>query len=69
MPRISFIWNYRGHNGGFCDVGPNWIQFTVPSSRKRRRCSLILEDADLTEPEMPLFGGDFGHECEGMCGV
>lgn len=28
-----------------------------------------LEDADLTEVELPLFGGDFAHECEGMCGV
>jgi hypothetical protein len=28
-----------------------------------------LELADLSELEMPLFGGEFGHECEGMCGV
>ena len=28
-----------------------------------------LEEADLTEAELPLFGGNFGHECEGMCGV
>ena len=28
-----------------------------------------LEQADLTEPDLPLFGGLFGHECEGMCGV
>lgn len=28
-----------------------------------------LENADLTEAELPLFGGLFGHECEGMCGV
>ncbi len=28
-----------------------------------------LEFVDLSEPEMPLFGGEFGHECEGVCGV
>ena len=28
-----------------------------------------LELADLSEPDLPLFGGDFAHECEGMCGV
>lgn len=28
-----------------------------------------LEDADLAATEMPLFGGEFAHECEGMCGV
>lgn len=28
-----------------------------------------LEEADLTEAELPLFGGLFSHECEGMCGV
>lgn len=28
-----------------------------------------LEDADLSEAELPLFGGLFAHECEGMCGV
>lgn len=28
-----------------------------------------LEEADLTEAELPLFGGDYAHECEGMCGV
>lgn len=28
-----------------------------------------LEVADLTEPTLPLFGGDFGQECEGICGV
>ncbi len=28
-----------------------------------------LEVADLSEPELPLFGGEFAHECEGMCGV
>lgn len=28
-----------------------------------------LAEADLSEPEMPLFGGAFGEECEGMCGV
>jgi len=28
-----------------------------------------LEIADLTEADLPLFGGEFGRECEGMCGV
>lgn len=28
-----------------------------------------LEIADLSEPDLPLFGGEFAHECEGMCGV
>ncbi|MGF3026560.1 hypothetical protein ACQVP2_27520 [Methylobacterium aquaticum] len=28
-----------------------------------------LEVADLSEPDLPLFGGEFAHECEGMCGV
>lgn len=28
-----------------------------------------LELADLSEPNLPLFGGEFGPECEGMCGV
>jgi hypothetical protein len=28
-----------------------------------------LETADITEPDLLLFGGKFGEECEGMCGV
>jgi len=28
-----------------------------------------LAEADIEEPEMPLFAGSFGDECEGMCGV
>lgn len=28
-----------------------------------------LDEADLTETDLPLFGGPFAHECEGMCGV
>lgn len=28
-----------------------------------------LESANIDEAELPLFGGLFGHECEGMCGV
>jgi hypothetical protein len=28
-----------------------------------------LELADLSEADLPLFGGTFAHECEGMCGV
>ncbi len=42
MPRIRFIWNYKGHNNGIFCHGPNWIQITIPGSRKKRRCSLIL---------------------------
>lgn len=38
--RFKFIWNYRGHNNGLLDRGPNWWQLTVPPSRKRRRCAL-----------------------------
>ncbi len=38
----NFVWNYQGHNGGFFDRGPNWVQFTFPPSRKRRRWSLIV---------------------------
>lgn len=39
---VSFVWNYRGHNGGFYDRGPNWVQLTFPPSRNWRRCALIL---------------------------
>lgn len=28
-----------------------------------------LEEANLNEVELPLFGGNFAHECEGNCGV
>lgn len=28
-----------------------------------------LETVDLSVPDLPLFGGEFGHECQGMCGV
>jgi hypothetical protein len=28
-----------------------------------------LEQANLDEVELPLFGGDFAHECSGVCGV
>ena len=28
-----------------------------------------IESANLEEKDLPLFGGDFGQECEGMCGV
>lgn len=38
---LRFVWNYRGHNSGFFQHGPNWWQITLPSSRKRRRCALI----------------------------
>lgn len=40
--RLSMIWGYRGHNGGFFQKGVNWIQFTFPPSRKRWRASLII---------------------------
>jgi len=39
---VRFIWNYRGHNGGFLDRGPNWFQLTFPPSRKRRRVAMII---------------------------
>jgi hypothetical protein len=39
---VSFVWNYSGHNGGFYDSGPNWVQLTFPPSRKLHRCALIL---------------------------
>lgn len=39
---FSFVWNYRGHNRGFFQRGVNWWQITVPASRKRRRCALIV---------------------------
>jgi len=38
---IRFVWNYRGHNNGFFERGPNWKQITFPPSRKMRRCALI----------------------------
>jgi len=28
-----------------------------------------LAEANLNEPDLPLFVGKFGHECEGVCGV
>lgn len=28
-----------------------------------------LSEANIEESDLPLFGGEFGHECEGMCGV
>lgn len=40
--KARLIWNYRGHNGGFFDRGPNWVQFTFPASRKRRRVALMI---------------------------
>jgi hypothetical protein len=38
----SFVWNYRGHNRGLFQRGQNWWQITIPPSRKRRRCALIV---------------------------
>lgn len=38
---LRLVWNYRGHNGGLFDRGPNWWQITLPASRKRFRCALI----------------------------
>jgi hypothetical protein len=38
----NFVWNYRGHNRGLFQRGQNWWQITVPASRKRRRCALIV---------------------------
>lgn len=42
--RLSFVWNYRGHNGGWFDRGPNWFQITVPGSRNLWRCALICTE-------------------------
>lgn len=38
---IRLIWNYRGHNKGLFQRGPNWWQLTFPPSRKSRRAALI----------------------------
>lgn len=40
--KVRFVWNYRGHNGGLCDRGPNWLQLTFPPSRNLWRCALIF---------------------------
>lgn len=52
----------------------NWLR--LPKQIARFRGELFLHpskvplaDADLSAPELPLLGGLFGHECEGMCGV
>jgi len=42
IPKLKFIWGYRGHNSGLWERGPNWRQLTVPASRKRWRCALII---------------------------
>lgn len=39
---MRFVWNYRGHNKGLFQRGPNWFQITVPPSRRRRRAALIV---------------------------
>lgn len=39
---FGFVWNYRGHNRGIYQRGANWWQITIPPSRKRRRCALIV---------------------------
>lgn len=38
---MRFIWNYKGHNKGFFQRGPNWWQVTFPSSRRWFRCAII----------------------------
>lgn len=40
--KLRFIWNYQGHNGGFFDRGPNWMQITFPPSRRWWRCALTI---------------------------
>lgn len=40
--KMRFIWNYQGHNGGFFDKGPNWVQFTFPPSRRWWRCAMTI---------------------------
>lgn len=42
IPRVRFIWKYKGHNSGVWQRGPNWRQLTLPGSRNRRRVALIL---------------------------
>ena len=43
--RVSFIWNYKGHNSGIFDRGPNWWQITLPGSRKLPRVAVIVTRA------------------------
>lgn len=52
----------------------NWLR--LPAQVERFHGELYLhssrvplEIANLDEVELPLFGGDFAHECEGNCGV
>jgi hypothetical protein len=40
--KLRLIRNYRGHNKDFYQRGPNWVQFTVPPSRKTGRLALIV---------------------------
>lgn len=42
MPKLRFIWNYRGHNSGMFERGTNWWQITLPPSRKSRRVALVV---------------------------
>ena len=51
-----------------------WLREPAQVARFRgelflHKSRLPLEIADLAEPDLPLFGGEFAHECEGMCGV
>lgn len=51
-----------------------WLREPAQVARFRgelflHKSRLPLEIADLSEPDLPLFGGEFGQECEGMCGV
>jgi hypothetical protein len=41
FPKFTFIPNYKGHNSGLFNRGPNWWQITFPPSRKTYRCALI----------------------------
>lgn len=52
----------------------NWLRLPPQVARFRGELFLHpsktpLESADLSEADLPLFGGLFSHECEGMCGV
>jgi len=40
--KFRFIWNYQGHNKGMFERGPNWLQITIPGSRKLPRVAFIF---------------------------
>lgn len=40
--KARLIWNYRGHENRLYARGPNWIAFTFPPTRKKRRVALHI---------------------------